>query len=82
MQTASYDATIIGSDDFTDLGLIKIEATGLTAAQFGNSESIRKGDTAIIIETPLGYLDGSVSPASSARWARTLISPTARRCTT
>ena len=42
----SYDATIIGSDDFTDLGLIKIEATGLTAAQFGNSDEIRWYDIA------------------------------------
>ncbi len=82
MQTASYDATIIGSDDFTDLGLIKIEATGLTAAQFGNSESIRKGDTAIIIGNPLGYLDGSVSSGIISAMGRTLISPTARRCTT
>lgn len=68
----SYDATIIGSDDFTDLGLIKIEATGLTAAQFGNSESIRKGDTAIIIGNPLGYLDGSVSSGIISAMGRTL----------
>lgn len=68
----SYDATIIGSDDFTDLGLIKIEATGLTAAQFGNSDEIRKGDTAIIIGNPLGYLDGSVSSGIISATGRTL----------
>ena len=68
----SYDATIIGSDDFTDLGLIKIEASGLTAAQFGNSEEIRKGDTAIIIGNPLGYLDGSVSSGIISAMGRTL----------
>ena len=68
----SYDATIIGSDDFTDRGLIKIEATGLTAAQFGNSDEIRKGDTAIIIGNPLGYLDGSVSSGIISATGRTL----------
>ena len=68
----SYDATIIGSDDFTDLGLINIEATGLTAAQFGNSDEIRKGDTAIIIGNPLGYLDGSVSSGIISATGRTL----------
>ena len=68
----SYDATVIGSDDFTDLGLIKIEASGLTAAQFGNSEEIRKGDTAIIIGNPLGYLDGSVSSGIISALGRTL----------
>lgn len=68
----SYDAKIIGSDETTDLGLIKIEATGLTAAQFGDSESIRKGDTAIIIGNPLGYLDGSVSAGIISATGRTL----------
>ncbi len=68
----SYDAAIIGSDDATDLGLLKIEATGLTAAQFGNSEGIRKGDTAIIIGNPLGYLDGSVSSGIISATGRTL----------
>ena len=68
----SYDATIIGADDFTDLGLIKIEATGLTAAQFGDSDAIRKGETAIIIGNPLGYLDGSVSTGVVSATGRTL----------
>ena len=68
----SYDATIIGADDFTDLGLIKIEATGLTAAQFGDSDAIQKGETAIIIGNPLGYLDGSVSTGVVSATGRTL----------
>ncbi len=68
----TYDATVIGADDFTDLGLIKIEANGLTAAQFGSSEELRKGDTAIIIGNPLGYLDGSVSTGIISAMGRTL----------
>ncbi len=68
----NYDAEIIGSDETTDLGLLKIEASGLTAAQFGDSESIRKGDTAIIIGNPLGYLDGSVSSGVISATGRTL----------
>ena len=68
----NYDAEVIGSDDFTDLGLIKIEATGLTAAQVGSSEDLRKGETAIVIGNPLGYLDGSVSTGVISAMGRTL----------
>ncbi|MBS7316414.1 MAG: trypsin-like peptidase domain-containing protein [Clostridiaceae bacterium] len=68
----SYDATVIGADDATDLGLIKIEAKDLLAAKFGDSEGIRKGDAAIIIGNPLGYLDGSVSAGVISATGRTL----------
>jgi serine protease Do len=68
----TYDAELIGSDDFTDLGLIKIDAKNLTVAQFGDSEGIRKGETAIIIGNPLGYLDGSVSVGVISAMGRTL----------
>ena len=68
----NYDAEVIGADELTDLGLIKIDASGLTAAQLGSSEDLRKGDTAIIIGNPLGYLDGSVSTGIISAMGRTL----------
>lgn len=49
-----YDATIVGSDKTTDLAVIKIDATGLTAAEFGNSDSIKVGELAVAIGNPLG----------------------------
>ena len=49
-----YNAKIIGKDKFTELAVIKIDATGLTPAPFGNSNNIRSGDWAIAIGSPLG----------------------------
>jgi len=67
-----YEAEIIGADEFTDLGLLKIDGKDLTAAKFGDSEAIRKGETAIIIGNPLGYLDGSVTTGTISAMGRTL----------
>ena len=40
----SYEATVVGSDTATDLALIKIDATGLQAAEFGSSEDLQVGE--------------------------------------
>lgn len=56
----TYDAKIIGSDSQTDLAIIKIEATGLTAAELGDSSSVKVGEFAMAIGNPLG-LDSSVT---------------------
>ena len=57
-----YDARIIGVDATTDLAVIKIEATGLTAASFGDSEALEVGETVVAIGNPLGSnLAGSVT---------------------
>ena len=37
----TYEAQLIGSDTVTDLAVVKIDATGLTAAGFGSSEDLR-----------------------------------------
>ena len=45
---------VVGKDKFSDLALIKIDATGLKPARLGDSKSIRPGDWAIAIGSPLG----------------------------
>ncbi|WP_236849706.1 S1C family serine protease [Caproicibacterium lactatifermentans] len=50
----SYEAKLIGSDAVTDLALIKISATGLTAAEFGDSSSLKIGDEVVAIGNPGG----------------------------
>ena len=57
---ATYDATVIGSDEDTDLAVIKIEATGLKPATFGSSEDVQLGDRVITIGNS-GGLGWSVS---------------------
>ncbi len=49
-----YDATIVGTDSQTDLAVIKIEKTGLTAAELGDSDSVKVGEFAMAIGNPLG----------------------------
>lgn len=47
-------AKLIGADPTSDLAVIKIEATNLPTAKFGDSSKVRVGDLAIAIGNPLG----------------------------
>lgn len=56
------EASIIGSDETTDLAVIKIDKTGLTPAEFGSSSELKVGELAVAIGNPLGQeLAGSVT---------------------
>lgn len=58
----AIDATIVGGDETTDLAVIKIDKTGLTAAEFGSSADLKVGELAVAIGNPLGQeLAGSVT---------------------
>ncbi len=50
----TYNAEIVGFDSRTDLGVVKIDATGLPAAEFGNSDNLRVGDSVFAIGNPGG----------------------------
>jgi len=49
-----YKAKIIGTDEQTDLAVIKIEKNDLTAAELGNSDNVKIGEFAMAIGNPLG----------------------------
>jgi len=49
------DATLVGDDPETDLAVIRINASRLVHAQFGDSNSIRVGQIAIAIGSPFGF---------------------------
>jgi serine protease Do len=56
-----YKAKIIGSDKWTDLAIVKIDADKpLTAASFGDSDAMRVGDWVLAIGSPFG-LDSTVT---------------------
>ena len=57
----TYTAILIGTDEKTDLAVIKINASGLTAAKLADSSSVRAGDFVIAIGNPLGELGGTVT---------------------
>jgi len=48
-----YKAEIIGSDQLTDIGLVKIESNNLTPIAIGNSDILVVGDLAVAIGHPL-----------------------------
>ena len=50
----SHEAKLIGSDTVTDLAVVKIQATGLTAAELGSSSSLQVADTVMAIGNPGG----------------------------
>ena len=55
-----YTAEIIGTDSQTDLAVLKIDKTGLTAAEFGDSSSVQIGEFVLAIGNPYN-LDYSVT---------------------
>ncbi len=58
--STSYDAELVGSDTDTDLAVLKIDATDLTAAKLGDSDELSLGDDVVVIGNPLG-LETSVA---------------------
>jgi serine protease Do len=56
-----FKGTVYGVDTLTDLAIVKIDATGLTAAPIGSSADIKVGELAIAIGSPLGTYSNSVT---------------------
>ena len=63
----TFSARLVGCDDISDLAVLRIDCTDLTPAQFGDSSTLRVGDTVVAIGDPLGaafrgtYTNGIVS---------------------
>ena len=56
-----YEATLVGTDENNDVAVLKIDASGLTPASYGNSDQLEVGDLAVAIGNPLGELGGTVT---------------------
>lgn len=52
---STYEAKIIGTDEATDLALIKIDAEKLTPITFGNSEDLKIGEWVLAVGNPFGF---------------------------
>lgn len=67
---SEYEAVLIGADSISDIALLKIEAEGLPAAEFGESASLTVGQHVAAIGNPLGeefrmtLTDGIISAIS------------------
>ncbi len=52
---STYEARIIGTDEATDLALLKIDATGLSPIVFGDSETVKIGEWVLAVGNPFGF---------------------------
>lgn len=66
-------ATVVGADYLADLAVLEIDASGIkTVAEFGNSDKLKSGQTAIAIGNPLGGLSQTVT-AGIISWPKRTI---------
>lgn len=57
----TYEATLVGSSENNDIAVLKIDAKGLNAATFGDSDQLEVGELAVAIGNPMGKVHGSVT---------------------
>lgn len=58
---SEYEATVVGTDSDADIAVLKIDASDLTAAIIGDSDTLSVGEEVIAVGNPLGELGGSVT---------------------
>jgi serine protease Do len=49
------EATLVGADKFSDLALLKIDATDLPTVEFGDSDELEVGEWVVAIGSPFGF---------------------------
>lgn len=62
-----FPAAIIGSDELSDVALIKIDASGLRSVKFGDSEKVRVGEWVLAIGSPFGLEFSAAAGIVSAK---------------
>lgn len=50
---SEYEAKLVGADAISDIAVLKIDAEGLTAAQFADSDHVSVGDEVVAIGNPI-----------------------------
>ncbi|MFA5134339.1 MAG: trypsin-like peptidase domain-containing protein [Patescibacteria group bacterium] len=67
-----FDATIIDTDPFNDIALLKIDATDLPAVELGDSDALKIGQTVIAIGNTLGEYQNTVTQGIVSGLSRTV----------
>jgi S1-C subfamily serine protease len=66
------DGTVYGIDTLTDLAIVKVSASDLTAAKIGDSSSLKVGQLVVAIGSPLGTFTNSVTSGIVSAKGRTI----------
>ena len=69
----TYEAKIIGTDEATDLAVIKIDKDDLPAAELGDSNSLKVGEFSMALGNPLG-MESTVTAGIISATSRTITS--------
>ncbi len=70
----TYTAKVVGTDEPSDLAVLKIEAENLPTLPVGNSDAVRVGDVVLAIGNPLGLRQTVTSGIISAKGRQTGLS--------
>ena len=62
-----FDATVVGTDEGTEIAVIKIDATGLPTLKLGDSDNLRVGEWVLAIGNPFGLSHSVTAGIVSAR---------------
>lgn len=73
-----YVAKVIGSDENTDLALLKIDAKNLNAITFGSSDNLKVGEWVLAVGNPFGFTSTVTAGIVSAK-ARNIGEATSQR---
>ncbi|MDD4188888.1 MAG: trypsin-like peptidase domain-containing protein [Eubacteriales bacterium] len=65
-EETSHKAIVVGRDPLTDLAVLKIDASGLTPAELGDSDKLQQGELAVAIGSPGGLMSSVTSGVISA----------------
>lgn len=68
----SVDATLVGSDDFYDLAVIRVEGSVPAVAELGDSSLLQPGEPVVAIGSPLGDFKGTVTAGVISALDRTV----------
>ncbi len=73
-----YTARVIGSDESTDLALLKVDAKDLSAITFGSSDDLKVGEWVLAVGNPFGFTSTVTAGIVSAK-ARNIGEATSQR---
>lgn len=68
-----YQAQVIGTDAFNDIGVLKIEANNLAVVKLGDSDNLVNGQTVIAIGNALAEFDNTVTVGVVSGMGRSIV---------